>query len=178
LSQRTNRHVNALDQPWPRCPRCGGQLQPTTGIHRLLDHRPVCSKCGLLWTPAEAAAGTWRRGDNVPEPIEGRGFLAAIIFHGAIGFLLLLVLGLQWFVVEYAGWCSSSWDYESIQDCISGESSQDARWLHRILVPGLAAAWLAISIALIRARRARYGIMMSSLTWCFVSILLLLFMFS
>lgn len=158
-----NRHIHPRrrqQQPEPEqrvgssdiCPRCGGALRPTTGIHRILDPRLVCSSCGYLWTPDEAIAGSWRRGDREPEPPGAGGYLLLLVVHWVLGFILLAFLGLQWYVAERAGWCSSSWDYQSIQDCISGKATEDALLIFRTIVPALLLAWLTIGTALIRRR--------------------------
>jgi hypothetical protein len=129
-------------------------LVPTTGIHHFLDPRLVCANCNYLWTPDEAAAGRWHRGDTVPEAPGALGFLLVITVHWGVGFLLLLFLVLNWLGAERNGWCSSSWDYDSIQKCVSGEATQEALRIFRVVVPSLLIVWLLNGYALTRNREA------------------------
>jgi hypothetical protein len=80
--------------------------------------------------------------------------LLVITVHWGVGFLLLLFLVLNWLGAERNGWCSSSWDYDSIQKCISGEATQEALRIFRVVVPSLLIVWLLNGYALTRNREA------------------------
>ena len=151
---RPDQSADEPDRPSDLCPRCGGDLRPTTGIHRILDPRLVCANCGYLWTPAEAAAGKWNRGDTIPEQAGALGYPVLLTSHLGCGSILLLILVLMWVGAERNGWCSSSWDYDSIQKCISGEATTEALRIFRSMVPILAVLWIGVGAILIRKREA------------------------
>ena len=153
------RHQTERPEPEPVgspdiCPRCGGQLRPTTGIHRILDPRLVCTTCGYLWSADEAIAGSWSRGDKVPEPPGAIGYPILLTAHLGCGSLLLLFLGFMWFVAEHHGWCIPGRDDAAFDKCIGlGYDAQD-RSAFRLWVPLLAAAWLIIAWWMMRVREA------------------------
>jgi hypothetical protein len=149
---------------------------PTTGIHRFLDPRLVCTDCGYLWTPTEAAAGGWSRGDRTPEAPGALGYPITLAAHLGCGSILLLILGFMWYWAERNGWCGSSWDYQAIQDCISGQSTRDTLRILRPMVPILTIVWLINGWSIIRKRAAGCVTTSVTATMIFVAFLLLLIM--
>ena len=76
-----------------------------------------------------------------------------MVIHWGLGFLLLVIVSLMWFVAERDDWCRSIGTYDWAVKCLSGESTREALKMFRIGVPSLVLVWLAVGAALVRKRQ-------------------------